>query len=146
MSRSEVQVVDIGLPLGDVWPKHSSVIGQKTVHFSFDIGSLRIDRPTAGEHFSLLSQLVEDEVTSIVPDIHRIIQFISLIDPVDGLLNIPQMVDRDIVAQTAKLSLETDSSGIVRTRRRGIERSSALGRGVLKQGPSAVLKRFSRRT
>jgi hypothetical protein len=59
------------------------------------------------------------------------VQLIRLIDGNDGLFDIPQMLDGDVVADTSELPLESDSSWVVRGRIDRVPRRPTLRVRVL---------------
>lgn len=70
-------------------------------------------------------------MAAIVPDLDRLVDLVSLVDPVDRLLDFPQMVGRDVVTDSAELALDSNTLMVVRSRLERVERCSALWAGIM---------------
>lgn len=65
-------------------------------------------------------------MATVVPGFESLVNLISPIDLVDGPLNLPQMLRRDVVTSTTELALDGNALVVVRSRVSGIEGGSAL--------------------
>jgi len=90
--RGIVQSPDIRPPLLGIRPQHSPIIGEQTIDFAFDIRRLRPDASRAGEPVDLVAELGEEFVRAIVVGFVGLFDFVSLVDGVDGLLDVPETV------------------------------------------------------
>lgn len=88
--RSIVERLDVGSPLLRVEPLHAAIIGHEAVDLAFDIGRLRPDAAAAGEPTRLVLQFGEEDVAAVVPDLECVVDFVCLVDSVDGGLVVPQ--------------------------------------------------------
>lgn len=70
-------------------------------------------------------------MAAVVPDLDRRVDLVGLVDPVDRLLDFPQMFRRHVVADSAKLALDSNTFRIVRSRLDRVEGSAALRAGVM---------------
>lgn len=84
------KTLDVSLPLWNIRPFNPSVVCQKSVHFSLNIGRLRPHAATAGEKLDLLLQFGEELMGSIIVGLQILVDFISLIDRINRCLNVPQ--------------------------------------------------------
>jgi hypothetical protein len=91
--------LDIILPLRLIWSEDSAIIGHKSVHFSFNIGSLSPNSATAGEKFGLVSKFGEQGVTSVIPDNQRLVDFVRLIYGINCFLDVPEAARMLVVKQ-----------------------------------------------
>lgn len=65
-------------------------------------------------------------MTAIIPCLDGSVDFICLVDSIDGCLVVPEMVNGYIGPDAAKFTLEPNPSGVVWARGCGIEGSAAL--------------------
>jgi hypothetical protein len=101
------------LPLCDIRPQYPSIVRQQAVDFAFDVCGLRPNTTAAGPDCSLIEQLTEESMASVVPGFQRGVDLVRLIDGVDGFLHFPEMFRADVVSNAAELSLDADSGWIV---------------------------------
>lgn len=65
-------------------------------------------------------------MATVVPDVERRVDLVGLVDPVDRLLDFPQMVRRDVVADSAELALDSNTLRVVGSRLERVEGRSTL--------------------
>lgn len=104
--------LNVGIPLLEIWSQDASVVRQHAVHLALDVRSLGPYGAGAGVQLNLGEELVEQEVATVVPDLDRLVEFVGLVDRVDGLFHLPQVLRGDIVASATELSLEANATGI----------------------------------
>ena len=96
-------------------PEHSPIVRQHAIDLALDIRRLRPYATAARKHVNLLPKLVQKEVTSISPGFQCRVDLICLVDSIDRFLDVPQMLDRDIISNATELALDANATWIVRT-------------------------------
>lgn len=130
----------------------AAVIGHQAVHFALDIGSLSPDTTAAGEQAHLILQLAKQNVRAVVPSRKGCINLVGLIDGIDRRLVVPKaeisglensseyfklrfgedsLFNGNVVSKPTKFSLEPNSGGVKGARIGRVERSTALGIGIV---------------
>ena len=90
--RRIVQPLDVPLPLLRVRAQDAAVVRDEAVDLALDVGRLRPNTTRASEALDLVFELREEKVGSVIVGFVRLVNFVGLIDGVDGLLDIPEAV------------------------------------------------------
>lgn len=85
--------LDVHLPLREVGSEDAAIVGDETVDFTLDIGSLCPDAAAAGVHLDLLTELSQQDASAVVVCFEVFVDFVSGIDRVDCLLNVPKTME-----------------------------------------------------
>ena len=93
---SLVQGLDVVLPLLHIRSEHSAIISVETVDLAFNVRGLRVDGPAASESLDLLAKLTEENASAVVVGFEVSVDLVRLVDGVDGLLNVPEALEREI--------------------------------------------------
>lgn len=112
-SSSIIQRLNVGLPLANIRTQDAAIVRQQAVHLSLNISGLSPDTTAAGVHPHLVEKLSEQKMTSIVPCSECRVELVGLVDCVDCFLDVPEVVDRNIEADAAELSLDSDAAWII---------------------------------
>lgn len=105
---------------------HATVIRKQAVDLTLNIGRLGPDAPTACVQADLILELVQEKMAAIIPCLNGSINFVGLIDSVDGCLVVPEMLDGYVGPNSTKFTLEPNPGGIIWARGSGIEGSATL--------------------
>lgn len=89
---SIIQSLDIRPPLRLINALQTTVVGHQPVDLALDVCSLGPDTTAAREPPCLVGQFAQQDVAAVVPAVDCLVQFVCLIDGVDGCLVVPQTI------------------------------------------------------
>lgn len=81
---------DEALPQLFIRSKHPTIVGVQAVDFTLDIRSLGPHGAAAGIEADLFGEFAEQDLGAVVVCFQVVVEFVGLVDGVDGLLNVPQ--------------------------------------------------------
>lgn len=73
-----------------VCSENPAIISEEAVDFAFDVSCLRPDTAAARKFLDLAQKFVEQDVAAVIPRVQILVNFIGLVDCVDGLLDVPE--------------------------------------------------------
>ena len=111
---SIVESLNVRIPLRNIRSQHSPIISHHPIDLALDIRRLCPHASAAGIVLHLIEQLTKQFMSAVVPRVQILIDLVGLVDCGDRQFIVPEVLDGDVVSDSAEFALDANSRWVVR--------------------------------